>query len=198
MTTIGIIVFSFMAGFAFAKIPSKATGPLYNSFLIGILLTIQSIMVPLFLMMNSLHLYNTRIGVLIPYIGIGLPLGIYLSTEYVKSIPTALVESARLDGAGYFKIFFAIILPMAMPVAVTLAIMNITATWNEFMLINILASSTEIKSLPLGIYMFSGSLASDFGKQFAALVIGMLPMLLFYIAFQKQITKGVAAGAVKE
>ena len=82
-TTLGIIVLSFMAGFAFAKIPSKATKPIYGSFLIGILLTIQSIMVPLFIMMNTVGLYNSRIGVIIAYIGVGLPMGIYLGTEYI-------------------------------------------------------------------------------------------------------------------
>ena len=197
VTVFGIVMLSFMAGFAFAKIRSRSTPVLYNSFLIGMLLTIQSIMVPLYLLMNAIHLYNTYPGVLIPYIGIGLPLGIYLGTEYIKSIPSALIESARIDGAGYFRIFRSIILPMTIPVALTLSILNVSATWNEFILINVLVSNTNMKSLPLGIYRFSGSLASDFGKQFAALVIGMLPMLLFYIGFQKQITKGVTAGAVK-
>jgi raffinose/stachyose/melibiose transport system permease protein len=197
VTTAGIVFLSSMAGFAFAKIQSKATPAIYNVFLIGILLTIQSIMVPLFIMMNALKLTNTYPGILIPYIGIGLPIGVYLFTEFIKSIPTALVESARIDGAGYFRIFLKVIFPMTMPVAVTLAILTITSTWNEFILINILVSSTKMKSLPLGIFMFSGSLSSDYGKQFAALVIGMAPMLLFYLGFQKQITKGVTAGAVK-
>ena len=86
---------------------------------------------------------------------------------------------------------------MTVPVATTLAILNITNTWNEFALINILVSRTDLKSLPLGIYKFSGSLSSDYGKQFAALTIGMAPMLIFYVVFRKQITKGVSAGAVK-
>ncbi len=197
VTVVAIIVFGFMAGFAFSKIPSKATPFLHGSFIIGILLTLQSIMVPLFLMVNAAHLYNTRIGVLIPYIGIGLPMGVYLSTEYIRSIPDALIESARIDGAKYLRIFSAIIIPMAAPVAVTVAIMTVTGTWNEFMLINILASSDKIKSVPVGIARFSGALASDYGKQFAALVIGLIPMVLFYAIFRKQITKGVAGGAVK-
>lgn len=197
VTVVSIIVFGFMAGFAFAKIPSKATPFLSNSFIVGILLTLQSIMVPLFLLVNMVGLYNTRIGILIPYIGIGLPMGVYLSTEYIRSIPDALIESARIDGAKYLKIFSSIIVPMATPVAVTVAIMTVTGTWNEFMLINILASSDKIKSIPVGIARFSGALASDYGKQFAALVIGLIPMLVFYIIFRKQITKGVAAGAVK-
>lgn len=197
ITMVATLVFSFMAGFAFAKIPNRATKFLHGSFVIGLLLTLQSIMVPLFLIINWVGLYNTTLGVLIPYIGIAMPMGIYLGTEFIKSIPDALVESARIDGAAYLKIFISIIVPMAAPVAVTVAIMTVTGTWNEFMLINILTSSDALKSLPVGVQKFAGALSSDFGKQFAALVIGLVPMLVFYLIFRKEITKGVAAGAVK-
>lgn len=197
VTTIVIILFSLMGSFAIAKIRNKASVFIHGSFVIGLLLTLQSIMVPLFLMVNWVGLYNTRLGVLIPYIGIGMPLGIYLGTEYVKSIPEALVESARIDGATYMKIFVSIVVPMAAPVATTLAILSFTGTWNEFMLINILTSDDKIKSLPVGIQKFAGALSSDYGKQFSALVIGLVPMLAFYLVFRKEITKGVAAGAVK-
>jgi raffinose/stachyose/melibiose transport system permease protein len=197
ITVVSIILLSFMAGFAFAKIPSKITPILHGSFIIGVLITIQCITVPLFIMFRMFGLLNTRLGILIPYVGIGLPMAVYLATEYIKGIPTEVIESARIDGAKYMRIFSGIILPMAAPVATTVAILNVTGTWNEFMLINILASSDRLKSLPLGINMFSGSLATDYGKQFAALVIGMTPMIVFYIIFRKQITKGVSAGAVK-
>ena len=215
--TAGIIFFSVLAGFAFAKIRSKATPVIYGSFVLGILLSIQSLMVPLFIEVSQLDrllgdllkllgivrsgnvnfFYDSRIGVLLIYIGSGLPTAIYLSTEYIKSIPDALVEAARIDGAGYFRIFSGIVLPMSVPIATTVAILNITGLWNEFALINILVSKTNLKSLPLGIFRFSGALSSDYGKQFAALAIGMLPMLLFYVFFRKQITKGVSAGALK-
>jgi len=215
--TLGIIFFSILAGFAFAKIRSRATAPLYGSFVIGILLSIQSLMVPLFIEVSQLDallgsllrlaglsrsgqvnfFYDSRIGVLLIYIGSGLPVAIYLATEYIKGIPTALLEAARIDGAGYFMIFRRVILPMSIPIATTVAILNITGLWNEFALINILVSKTSLKSLPLGIFRFSGPLTSDYGKQFAALMIGMLPMLFFYVAFRRQITKGVAAGALK-
>jgi len=197
ITVVSIIILSFMAGFAFAKLPSKITPVLHSSFVIGILITLQCIMVPLFIMIRAVGLYNTRLGVLIPYIGIGLPLAVYLATEYIKGIPDEVIESARIDGAIYIRIFGSIILPMAAPVATTVAILTTTGTWNEFMLINILVSSDRFKSLPIGINMFSGSLATDYGKQFAALVIGMTPMIVFYAIFRKQITKGVSAGAVK-
>lgn len=217
VATLGSIFFSLLAGFAFTKIKSKATVPIYASFVIGLLLTTQSLMVPLFLQVSQLdkilgdfmqllgimrstdfHLfYNTRFGVLLIYIGSALPLGIYLSTEYIKSIPISLVEAARIDGAGYWRIFLSIILPMTIPIITTIAILQIPNIWNEFALINILVSKTEFRSMPLGIFKFSGTLATDYGKQFAALVIGMVPMLGFYIIFRKQLTKGVAAGAVK-
>lgn len=197
IATAAVILGSLSAGFAFAKIPSKFTPILYGSFIVGILLTIQSIMVPLFLMVNTVGLYNTRLGVLLPYIGFGLPIGVYLCTEYIRAIPSSIIESARIDGAGYLTIFRLLIIPMTKPVSATVAILTIHSVWNEFMLINILVSRTNLKTLPVGILMFSGALATDYGKQFAALVIGIFPMILFYLAFRKQITEGVAAGAVK-
>lgn len=197
VATLAIILGSLSAGFAFAKLPSRATPFLYGTFVIGLLLTLQSIMVPLFLMVNTVGLYNTRLGVLIPYIGLGLPIGVYLCTEYIRSIPDSVIESARIDGAGYLTIFRMIVVPMARPVVATLAILTIYSTWNEFMLINILVSRNALKSLPVGILMFSGALSTDFGKQFAALVIGLVPMILFYLVFRKQLTEGVSAGAVK-
>ncbi|MDR1175385.1 MAG: carbohydrate ABC transporter permease [Treponema sp.] len=197
VTVTVVILLAFMAGFAFSKIKNRATPVLHGIYIIGILLTLQSIMVPLFLLINSVRLLNTRLGVLIPYIGIGLPMGVYLSTEYIRNIPDSLVESARIDGAKYLRIFVSIIFPMAMPVAITVAILTFTGTWNEFMLINILTSRDSLKSIPVGINKFSGAQSSDYGKQFAALVIGLIPMVAFYLIFRKQITKGVAAGAVK-
>ena len=197
VTVIFVLIFGLMSGFAFAKIRMKSTKLLYGSYVIGILMTLQSIMIPLFVMINQFGLYDTKLGVLIPYIGIGLPMGVYLCTEYIKSVTDALVESARIDGAKYFRIFGSIIAPMAKPVATTLAILTISGTWNEFMLINMLTSSTKNKSLPVGIQSFAGALSTDYGKLFASLVIGLLPMLIFYLVFRKEITKGVAAGAVK-
>jgi raffinose/stachyose/melibiose transport system permease protein len=186
-----------MAGFAFAKLPSRITPIIHSSFIIGILITLQCIMIPLFLTIRTVGLYNTRLGVLIPYIGVGLPMAVYLATAYIKGIPNEIIESALVDGAKYLYIFSTIILPMAAPVATTTAILTTTGTWNEFMLINVLVSSDNLKTIPLGMRMFSGTLATDYGKQFAALTIGMTPMIIFYTIFRKQITKGVSAGAVK-
>jgi raffinose/stachyose/melibiose transport system permease protein len=215
--TLGVLFFAVLAGFAFAKIKSKATPILYGSFIMGLLLSIQSVMVPLFIevsqldnllgsLFQALHImkasdfhffYNTRFGMILIYIGAGLPLAIYLSTEYIRGIPTALIEAARIDGASFFSIFRNIVVPIAAPIATTIAILNVPGIWNEFALINIVVSKNSLKSLPLGIMRFDGSRTTDYGKIFAALVVGMAPMLVFYIIFRKQITKGVTGGAVK-
>lgn len=196
-TTVTILL-ALMAAFAFAKLRSRATPLLYGSFIVGILLTIQTIMVPLFLVTNAVGLLNTYWAVLIVYVGVSMPIAVYLCTQYIQAIPDAVIESARIDGASYMTVFWSIIMPMARPVVVTLAILNVQGLWNEFMLINILVSSKELRSLPVGILSFSGSVGTDFGKQFAALVIGVVPMLIFYLIFRNQITRGVAAGALKE
>ena len=198
-TTAAIVVLSMMAAFALSKlrIASTRNKLIYGSFIVGILLSPQAIIIPLFLVMDTVNLTNTHLGVLIPYIGLGLPTGIYLGYEYIRSIPDSLIESARLEGASYLSIFWRIILPMTRPVAITLSILTVSGIWNEFMLVNILTRDIDVKSLPVGILKFSGTLSSDYGKQFAALVIGALPMLIYYFVFRKQITQGVSAGAVK-
>jgi len=197
ITVFSVVILALMAGFGFSKLKFKITPFFHGLFIIGILLTIQSILIPLFLLSHSVHLYNTRIGVLIPYIGLGLPMGVYLCTEFIKGIPNELVESARIDGAAYLRIFRSIILPMCVPVAVTLAIITFTASWNEFILVNILTSSDSLKNLTVGVNRFAGTRSTDFGRTFTGLTIALVPILVFYAFFRKQITKGVAAGAVK-
>ncbi len=188
------IIFSMMTSFAFAKIENRATSFLYNLFLIGLLITIQAILIPLFIVETRAGLTDTYFGVIIAYIAINLPLAVYLGTEYIKKIPNSLIEAAQIEGATYWKIFTSIILPICRPVIVTILILTSFACWNEFILVFILTASDRTRSLPVGIYSFSGPLASEYGMQFAALVIGITPMIILYAIFHKQITKGFASG----
>ncbi|MCL2002478.1 MAG: carbohydrate ABC transporter permease [Oscillospiraceae bacterium] len=197
ITVVLVVLLSNMAGFAFAKIRYKITPLLHGLFVVGILLTIQSILIPLFLMVNAVGLYNTRLGVLIPYIGLGLPMGVYLCTDFMKGIHDELLEAARIDGAGFLKIFARIVFPMCAPVSVTLAIITFTATWNEFILMNLMTAGDKYKAIPAAVGRFAGTLGSDYGKLFTSLSISLIPILIFYLIFRNQITKGVAAGSVK-
>lgn len=197
VTVAVVVVLSNMAGFAFAKLRFKITKLLHGLFIVGILLTLQSILIPLFLMVNAVGLYNTRLAVLIPYVALGLPMGVYLCTDFIKSIHDELLESARIDGAGFMRIFTTIIFPMCAPVSVTLAIITFTGTWNEFVLMNLMTATDKYKAIPAAVGRYSGSLGSDYGKLFTSLTVALIPILIFYFVFRNQITKGVAAGAVK-
>ncbi|MDR0396747.1 MAG: carbohydrate ABC transporter permease [Oscillospiraceae bacterium] len=197
ITVAAVVILSNMAGFAFAKLRFRITKLLHGLFIVGILLTLQSILIPLFLMVNAAGLYNTRLGVLIPYIGLGLPMGVYLCTDFASSIHDELLESARIDGARYLRTFASIVFPMCAPVSVTLAIITFTGTWNEFILMNLMTAGDKFKAIPAAVGRFAGSLGSDYGKLFTSLTVALIPILIFYIIFRNQITKGVAAGAVK-
>lgn len=197
VTVAVVVVLSNMAGFAFAKLNYKITKLLHGIFIIGILLTMQSILIPLFLMVSAAGIHNTRWAVLIPYIALGLPMGVYLCTDFQKSIPDELLEAARIDGASFMNIFSKVVLPMCAPVSVTLAIITFTGNWNEFILMSLMTSSEKLKAIPYMVGRYAGALGSDYGKLFTSLTVALIPILIFYSIFRNQITKGVAAGAVK-
>ena len=194
-----ITVFLAMAtGYGFAKFNYKITRPLYTFFIMGLLITVHSVLVPLFILETKLGIDNTRLGVIIPYIAFGLPFEIFLATTYIKGLPDSLEEAAVIDGATYLQIFYRIILPVAKPIMITMLIFTFLGNWNEFVLILTLTSKTAIRSLPVGINSFAGGMSRDYGLQFAALTIGTAPMIVFYMLFHDQLAKGFAAGATKE
>jgi len=198
VTVIMVVLLSNMAGFAFAKIDFKITKWLLGLFIMGLLLTLQSILVPLFLMVNAVGLINTRLGVLIPYIGLGLPMAVYLNTDFIKNgIPSELMESAEIDGASLLKVYRKIILPMSSPVIITIAIITFVATWNEFIIMNILTTYDGLRSIPTLVGRFAGSLGTNWGVLFTILSLSLVPMLVFYFIFRNKITQGIAAGAIK-
>jgi len=198
VATVITVLLALMCGYAFAKFGFKITGFLYTFFLGGLLITVHSILVPLFVMESFVGIDDTRWGVLIPYVALGLPFQLFLATSYLKSIPDSLEEAALIDGTGYMGIFWRIVLPMSAPVMATMLIYCFLGNWNEFVLIMVLTSRQAVRSLPAGINAFAGTTARDYGVQFAALMYGTVPILIFYAAFSKQIKKGFAAGSLKE
>ena len=191
-------VFALSAGYALAKFRYFFSKIMYGFFAMGMLITIHSVLIPLFILETRINIDDTRIGVLLPYIAFGLPLLVYLATAYIKGMPDSIEEAARIDGAGYLTIFTKVIAPMCIPVVTTMIIFSFLTNWNEFALVYILTSKAELRSLPVGINAFAGGRSRDYGLQYAALVIGTLPMILFYIFFRKQLARGFASGALKE
>lgn len=195
-TTITVIL-AMATGYGFAKFNYKINTFLFGFFMIGLLITVQSAIVPLFIIERALGLYNTRLGVLFPYVAFGLPFAIFLATTYIKGIPDALEQAAIIDGATYLQIFWKIILPISKPVVTTILIFTFLGNWNEFVFVLLLTSKASLRSLQVGIQAFSGGMSPDVGIQTASLVIGTAPMVIFYLLFRKQLSVGFAGGAVK-
>ncbi len=200
-TSVGTAATAFLAvaaGYGFAKFSYRVGRIAYSLFVAGLLITVHAVVVPLFVMESRLGIYNTRLGVILPYIAFGLPTAVLLATAYIKAVPDSLVESATIDGASYLKVFAAIIMPVSTPVLGTIAILTFLNNWNEFIFAYLLTSGRKLKSLPVSVNSFAGVLNTDYGMQFAALMVATLPMLLFYAVFRNQLMRGFAEGALKE
>ncbi|MDY0094262.1 MAG: carbohydrate ABC transporter permease [Candidatus Vecturithrix sp.] len=196
-TTVTVIL-AVAAGYGFAKFSYRIAGFFYMFFILGLLVTVHSVLVPMFIMETKIGIDNTRFGVIVPYIAFGLPFAVYLATSYIKGIPDALIEVARIDGANYLEIFWHVILPISKPIVTTMIIFTFLSNWNEFVLVFTLTSKPFLRSLPVGINAFAGGLVIDFGLRFASLSIGTVPMVVFYLIFRNQIEHGFAGAAVKE
>ena len=196
--TVITVFLALAAGYGFAKFGFRISKYLHTFFVMGLLVTAHSVLVPLFILETRLGIDDTRLGVLIPYVGFGLPFMVYLATSFIRGIPDSLEEVARIDGAGYLSIFWHVIRPICAPVVATMTIFSFVANWNEFVFVFVLTSSQRLRSLPVGVNAFAGGQSRDFGLLFAALVIATVPMILFYIFFHEQLKKGFAAGAIKE
>lgn len=165
---------------------------------LGYLLDVNQVIVPLFLMLTQIGLANTHVGVILVYTAFGLPLAVMLSSTYIRSLPNSLIESAYIDGATPFRSFISIIVPMTLPVIVTISIMTALGIWNEFLLVLVIATKDTTLSLPVGIFSFASRTGIQLGWQIAALIIATVPVLVVYFAFQKKLAEGVAGGAIKE
>jgi raffinose/stachyose/melibiose transport system permease protein len=198
VSTTTIILFSMMASYGFAKMQfARASKILSTMIALGYLLSIPAIIIPLFIMLSNLRLTDTHLGIILVYVAFGLPLGVLLGQGYMRGIPDSIVESAHMDGAGHWRVFGSIILPMTVPVIITVSIINALGIWNEFLLVLVMASSESTKSLPVGVFSFASQTSIELGWQLAALVIAVIPTMTVYFLFNKRITQGVVAGAVK-
>ena len=198
VSTFFIVLLGLMAGFAVSKMGFKKLSLVIAGLIgFGYLISTNSVIIPLFLLLSKLRLTDTHLGVILAYTAFGLPLSVMLSAQFIKGLPDSLIESAFIDGAGYFRIFFSIIVPMTVPVIVTISIISALGIWNEFLLVLVIASSELTKSLPVGVFSFSSLQSTQLGWQLAALVIAILPAMLVYFIFNRRLTQGVVAGAMK-
>src|SRR3954451_12778199 len=158
-----------------------------------------AIAAPLFKLWTDIQLFDTLIGLIIPYLTFALPLTIYILTSFFREIPKDLEEAALVDGATRFQAFYKVVIPLAAPGMATAAILTFIAAWNEFLFAITLTSSTSARTVPASIAFFTGSTQFEqpLGTISAASVVISIPLILMVLFFQKRIVAGLTAGAVK-
>ena len=186
-----------LASYFLSRFDFKLSKWLYGFFIFGLLIPIHATLVPMFILMKNLGLLNTPITLLFPYIAFHLPITIFILTSFMKGFPKDIEESAIMDGCGIFRIFWSIILPMSRPAIATTVILNFIYNWNEFSFALVLINDPELQTLPLGLANFAGQFTTNYGAQMAGLTMSLIPILIFYFLFEKNIVKGMTAGAVK-
>jgi multiple sugar transport system permease protein len=193
--TIFSVLFSSMAGYAFAKLRFKGRDKTFGLLLVALVIPPQVGMLPLFLLMKSLHLVNSYWGAIIP--SLSTVFGIFLIRQFMLSLPQELLEAARIDGASEFRIYWSIIMPLARPILATLATFMFMSTWNDFMWPLIILSDQSHYTLPVAVANLVGEHVLDVELMMASSVLTVLPVLLLFIVLQRYYIAGLMSGSVK-
>jgi ABC-type glycerol-3-phosphate transport system permease component len=201
-TVVGVTFLSSMAAYALARFAFPGAKAVHFYFLAGLMIPLQLAIIPLFFQLRWMHLLGTRTGLLLCYLAFGMPFAVFILTAFFRSLPASLPEGALIDGAGEFGAFFRVMLPLARPGMLTVAIFAFLGTWNEYFMAFMFLSgegSEQLRTLPLGLANVTivSQYRSDWGMAFAGLVLMMAPTLLTYVVLQRYITRGITAGAVK-
>ena len=192
-----IVLFGFIVGYILARIKFKLNRAIFAIFLMGMLIPQHSLLVPIYVVFKKFGLSNHWFTLLIPYIAFGLPIAIFLVEGFVRTIPTELEQAAAIDGCGFSKTMFSIIMPICRPIMVTVAIIQSFGCWNEFSFALILIKDQALQTVPLALTQFTGQFNSDYPKIMTAMLVTMAPIVILYFVFSKEIIKGMVAGAVK-
>jgi raffinose/stachyose/melibiose transport system permease protein len=185
------------AAFALARLRFKRQRLLMGVIAIGAMVPIQVAIAPLFQVINGLGLLSTHIGVILPYLAFGLPYQTFILYGFFRQIPEELDESARMDGAGNWRLFLTIILPLAKPALAALFILDFVATWNEYSIALALLQSQDSWTIPLALQGFQSQFTSSYGPLNAFTIMSVFPVLIVYLMFQRYFVEGAFAGAVK-
>ncbi len=195
-TTALSVLLNALAGYAFAKLRFRGRERLFGLLLAAMIIPGQVGMLPLFLLLKQIGLINTYAGVIVP--GLASIFGIFLVKQYAVSIPDSLLDAARIDGAGEFRIFFMIVVPLCRPILVTLALFTFLGSWNDFMWPLIVLTGREMYTLPVALANLMGEHAQDTELMMAGSVLTVLPVLLLFLLLQRYYIEGLVLGGSKE
>lgn len=191
-----VVIFGSMAAYSFSRHRtkfSKITGIL---FLLGFMVPAQTTMLPLFTVMKGLHLINTYRGMILLHSN-QCVFAFMLYRGFIQTIPAELEEAAWIDGCNMWQSFWKVTFPLLQPITITIVVFNVMWIWNDFMLTYLFLNSSSKATLIMQVFNGVGTFSNDWSMMMSALVLALLPMVIFYLVMQKQIIEGVAAGAVK-
>lgn len=192
----GVLAISALAAYAFARLAFPGRSVLFVFMLAGLAVPPAAIAIPSFKIVSLLGLIDTYFSLIFTYFA-WCPLGIIILASFFRSLPKEIEEAARMDGAGTFRIFWSIALPLAKPALATVAIFYVIFVWNDFLYPLLYLQSEELQTIPVGLATFKGQYSVDWGVQTAALTIATVVPVAVYLMFQSWFIKGVTAGSLK-
>jgi multiple sugar transport system permease protein len=194
--TVGNLIFCPMLGYALAKLRWRGKNIIMALVLATLMVPAGVTLIPNFILLSNLGLVNTYPGLMLPFLA--GPFGVFLMRQFMLGVPNELLEAARMDGAGEFRLFFAVVMPIATPVLATLGILTFLGSWNSFIYPLVVATEPQMYTLPVALATFAtGQYQADHGMLMAGSVILVLPVLIVFILFQRWITEGIATTGLK-
>jgi multiple sugar transport system permease protein len=197
VSTALVLAFSSMAGFTIARLPIRGKVPMLIGLLMISMFPAISIVSPLYMLLRELGWLNSYQDLIIPYVAFNLPFSIWIMRNYFLQIPKALYEAAKMDGATVFQTYLRIYVPLTTPGMFTAAVFCFVATWTEFFMALTFNSSDSMRTIPVGIALFSGQFSVPYGTIFAGSLVAILPIVILTMLFRKWIVSGLTQGAVK-
>lgn len=189
------LFFNAMAGYGFAKYHFKGKEKVFYLVLATMMIPGQVTMIPVYLLLNEMGLINTMAGIVLP--GLAAAFSIFLFRMFMATIPTDLIEAARLDGAGEFYIFFRLIMPISKPIFAVQGILTFIAAWNSFLWPLIIANDESLYTLSVGLSLLKGQYANNFALQMAGAAFMVIPIIIIFSFFQKYIVEGFTTSGLK-
>ena len=197
LSTVVVVLFAALAAFVIARRDFPGREIAYTMFTLGLLFPVTVAILPLLILVRDLGLLNNPLGLALPEAAFALPLTIIILRPFFRSIPKELEDAAAMDGCGPLGFFFRILLPLAKPALVTVAVLALVSSWNQFLLPLVMLSDASTWTLPLGVTNFSTQYTTDTARILAYTTLALVPALAFYLVAERQLVGGLTAGSVK-
>jgi raffinose/stachyose/melibiose transport system permease protein len=197
VSTVLTVPLAALAAFVFARFAFRGRELFYTLFTVGLLFPVAIAIMPIFIMVRNLGLLDNPLGVALPQAAFGLPMTIIILRPFFASIPSDLQDAAAIDGAGPFRFFWQILLPLSRPVLATVSVLAIVGSWNAFLLPLVVLTDSAQWTLPLGVTNYSQQYTTDTARVLAFTTLSMVPALVFYAFAERQLIRGLTSGAVK-